>query len=265
MLKHYESIAALRSAYLTSNLRDTSHSIDWYGGETREDTIRFAEIGDTRLVAKAETLLTSLDTQIETPRRVWTRSPAGAFCSVPDVLAGLPTPMRRQLHEADETAPITILATTTSSAAIPAETLAKRGTVILALVMALARIRPVSLHQLTLLNGSADRTGETVITAQINTSPLDLATACYVLTSAGFARRMTYRLAEKLNASSGGWPSSFSYWRPQAYYDGLIPRLGFKPADTLLIGAAQLGDALLVSPVEWVNAQIARFLAKEED
>jgi hypothetical protein len=272
MIKCYNSIAALRQDYVALTMDKLKHSqppniswyggeneISWYGGETEANTLRLALTGDTKLVSVAETMLSQLETQIETPRPVWESSPAGSYVSIPDVLAGRPADMRRRGLAFGETAPITILATTTSSEAINAETLARRGTVILALVMALSRIRPVSLHQLTFLHGVD--TGETVLTAQINTSPIDLATACYVLTSAGFARRLTYTIAKRINGFNGEWPNGFNIYNPKPYYTKLVAKLvaaglASDPAQCLLIDAARYGDAMLTDPVTWINAQI---------
>lgn len=266
MLKHYPSIAAVRAAYLEHNGRGAyvQNDLQWYGGETAEATLRLTALGDTTLVPKAEALLAQLNTEIAVPRRTWERAPAGAFCSVPDVLAGLPTPMRRLRHTQDERAPLTILVTTTSSAGISAALLRKRGTVILALVLALSRIRSVSLRQLTVLNGTRDGTGETAITAEINTTPLDIATACYVLTSAGFARRLTYDLARTLNGSTGLWPRDYAYSNSAHYFTALVPRLGLDPKQTLLISSAEAADTILSTPVAWVNAQVARFTQDQE-
>lgn len=268
MIIRYDSTAALASDYIRRNAKAASihhggwSDNDWYGGESLEASLGFAQSGDTKLVAKAETLLSQLDTAIETSRKFWEPAPSGAFVCVPDVLAGRPTPMRRLAHQQDETSPITILAVSTSSAGINADTLAKRGTVILALVMALSRIRPVSLQQLCCVDGQAD--GETVITSEINTAPLDLATACYVLTSAGFARRLTYDLAASHNRFRGRWPEGFNYSNPSRYYESLKAKLVADPARCLVIGAAQLGDELLAEPIRWINKQIKHFTREAE-
>jgi hypothetical protein len=268
MIIRYDSTAALRQAYIDLNVSNSSgfSGNSWYGNETEADTLRKAEVGDMSLVAKAEDQLNKLDSAIETPRLIWERSVAGAFCVVPDVLAGLPTPMRRQTHQRDETNPITILAVTTSSAGISAYTLAQRGTTILALVLALSRIRPVTLHQLTLLDGDKDRSGETIITSEINTHPIDLATACYVLTSAGFARRLTYGLAKRLNNFTGGWPRNYQYGKDKnKYYDYLAQVLAPDPKRCLVIGAAELHDELLSEPITWLNKQITKFTTAQEE
>lgn len=265
MIIRYASTAELRADYLkrvggpNSGRRGfNSYSSDnWYANESVGDSLRLAETGDTRLVPEAERLLASLDTHIETPRRTWHRSPAGAFSNIPEYLAGIPTYMRRLVDEPDDRAPITILVVTTSSAGINAATLAKRGTVILALVMALTRIRPVSLQQICMVDGRHE--GETIITSEINTAPLDLATACYVLTSAGFARRLTYDLARAHNDFTGGWPRKMVYWDPQPYYETVKRRLTPDPTKCLIIGAAQLGDELLQHPLQWIQKQVNYF------
>lgn len=265
MIIRYDSPQALARAY--SQLGATSSyggsRDNWYNGESESQTLSFTLNGNPALVPEAERYLNQLDLAIETPRKVWQRSPAGAFCIVPDVLAGLPTPMRRQHEEPDDKAPITILVCTTSSAGIDSKTLEKRGTIILALVMALSRIRPIALTALCMLNGREE--GETILTSVINTSPLDLATACYVLTSAGFDRRLHHGISKKLNNFSGGWPTGFNYSKPEPFYKLLVPRLGYDPRHTLIIGSAQLGDELLATPLAWIEKQITRFTQTKED
>jgi hypothetical protein len=261
MIKHYASLAELRSAWFASGgLRNGSPmGSAWYNHESPADTARYAESGNAALVPQAEAMLAKLDLAIETPRRAWERAPAGAFPWVPDVLAGLPTPMRRQVHVPDERAPVNILTVTTSSAGVSSAVLERRGIVILAAAMALSRLRPVNLCAIAMLDGPKDGSGETVIINRINTTPLDLATACWMLTSAGYARRITYDMARTLNNFSGGWPRGFLYGAPERYYDNLTARLGYRKADTLFIGAAHISDPLLADPLAWVQGQINRF------
>jgi hypothetical protein len=238
----------------------------WYGGESANDTLRKSELGDLSLVVEAETLIDQLDTQIETPRRIWERSPAGAFCVVPDVLAGLPTYMRYQREIGDEHQAIEIFAVAACSAQVSAATLRRRGTTILALTMALARVRPISLYIVDVGNGSRDGSGETTNIARIETAPLDLATACYVLSSAGFVRRLMYGLAEKQNDYSGGWPQTSEWFKSQeTYYDNLVTKIARDPSRALLLKGAHISDQLITQPVVWLNAQIARFIGTQED
>jgi hypothetical protein len=235
---------------------------DWYNNESSTDTFRLAAEGDTTCVPAARAMLSKLETQIPTPKRIWERAPVGVFTAVPEFVAGFPTPMRRLVSAPDEHSPITIYVNTTSSSAIDAQTMTERGTVILALVMALIRTRPTRLYLLNILHGVEG--GETVFAIPVPTAPLDLARACYTLTSVGYARRMLYGLATKLNGFNGKWPKAFNYSDPKPYYDGLLVRLGADTKSTLLIPAAQLGDLLLSDPLKWIKTQIDRFTPNQE-
>ena len=267
-LHTYPSAAALAQDFKSRGCTgvEFSTSRSWFNNESTDDSLRLALTGDVSLVPDAEKLMSSLDAQVETSRRAWEASPVGPFCVIPEALAGLPTPMRRPILVEDDRAPISIYACTTSSAGVDAKVLQRRGTAILALVLALSRLRPVTLHAIGIGNGVKD--GETIVTCQINTAPLDLATACYVLTSAGFTRRLMYSLAKRLNGFSGRWPRNrfYSYGKPDAYYDHLRDDvLGLSPENTLMIQAAQLNDELVTQPVAWINRQVARFAHQEEE
>ncbi len=268
MIIRYDSTAKLRQSYIDLGCKKTKSmsygvSDSWFNNESEEDTLRKLELGDTSLVPDAELLLSQLEDHIETPRRQWERNVAGAFPCVPDVIAGLPTPMRRMVIVPDDRAPITIFVDTGSSAAVSSEILKKRGIVILALVIALTRVRPTILYQLDV--GSGIKDGESILVTEINTTPLDLATACYVLTSAGFARRIVYEVENKLNGNSGNWPQGYNFTNPEAYYAKLKPKLVTDPSRCLIIPAARSIDELLSQPLVWINKQINRFTNVNEE
>ena len=271
MIRTYDSVAELRQDAIKVGVKDSQYgrdsggfnSLNWFGNETYADTLQKSLVGDTNLVPQAEKLLSQLEQDIEVPRRVWERSPAGAYCSVPDYVNGLPTSMRRMREIGDEHAPITILVMSSCSAGISAQTMQRRGTVILALVMALSRVRPVSLWTVATTHG-IDKDGETIMSARINTDPLDLATACYTLTSVGFARRLTYGIAERVNGFNGQWPRKYQYGNPKQYYEYLKKVLSQDPTKTLVVGAAELHDELLDHPLKWIKNQINHFVGKQE-
>lgn len=269
MLKQYPSILALREDALRLNAHrwDTSGATAWFGRETAEKTLDLTNLGDTKLVPRAQALLSKLETSIQVPKRTWEPSPSGAFCIVPELLSGTPTPMRRIVQTRDDRAPIDIYVVLSCSAGIKAETLMQRGIVILALALALSRSRPISLHVVDIGNGNYDGTGETTLTARINTAPLDLARACYVLTSAGFVRRLMYGLEQKLNGWSGGWPeprAGWSYSNPAPYYEKLKRQVSRDPSRCLLIPGAQYGDELLSQPLVWIKKQVDYFTSLDK-
>ena len=236
----------------------------WYNDETTKQTLDFALNGNDSLVSKAQKLIDSLDTEIETPRRDWIPGVAGSYPVVADFCRGLPTSMRRRVELPNNSAPIHILVSTTSSTEIKAEYLQKRGTVILALVLALSAIRPVSLHVFAMLDGNVDFTGEIITLAKINTTPLDLATACYCLTSSGFDRRIFHYTSKIWANYRGSWPRDYIRNRDK-YIKELPQKLGFNDSDTLLIKPAYGGDPMLINPINWINQQIEQFRANSPD
>lgn len=265
MIRRFRSTSEMVRCFKETGAKSYDLGSQWTGGESEAETLRKAVVGDRSLVGEAETLLHQLQTKIETPHRIWDRAAAGPICIVPDILVGLPTPFRRQREVHEDSRPIEIFFDVGSSGGISASILQKRGTVALALVMALCRIRPVSLHIIDCSNGNFDRTDETVLTARIETAPLDLAAACYALTSVGLVRGLMYGLETKLNGFTGGWPKGFSLANPKPYYDKLMPRLTANLSQTLLIEAARINDPMLAEPVEWINAQIRRFTASQAE
>jgi hypothetical protein len=177
--------------------------------------------------------------------------------------------MRYQREVGDEHAPIAIIACSTISAGVDSRTIRKRGTTILALVLALARVRPISLHTVATTGAENGDRDETVLCTRIETAPLDLSMACWALTSPGFARRMNYSVAAKINGFVTGWPRRFEYRNQQPYMDYLRdtlgPRVGVDPTRTLIIGPTHLYDPLVSDPISWLNTQIARFIGTQED
>jgi hypothetical protein len=237
----------------------------WYGPDSA-DVVRLKSItGDRDLVPAAESMLRQLQTNIETPRLEWHRNVAGPVCVVPDVLSGSPTPFRRQVFVREANRPIEIFVDVGSSASIKAETLRKRGTAILALVMALARLRPVALNLIDCSDGNRDGSGESVVTIRLETAPLDIAKACYALTNIGLVRGYIYDFETETNNFAGGWPKGFSFSNQKSYYDKLMPRLTGNLENSLLVEASRANDPLIKSPVEWINEQIRKFTSQQEE
>jgi hypothetical protein len=239
--------------------KSDSNDLKWFGYETPENTLRLSKTGNVQLVPEAEKVISQLETQLNTPRKVWRRNVAGAYASVPDYLAGLPTNMCVLRHEPTEHSPINIYVRPNASAGVTAQQLQKRGTVILALVMALSRSRPVSLWYYFCgdskhMQSPRDYANHTVIAIRIETAPLNLAQACYLLTSAGFYRRLCMGLGHKLNKFIGGPVVSLNVSQTICF-----DLMGNDPERTLVIGPSTRDDPLLENPIQWLNEQLKKF------
>lgn len=251
MIIRYQSVAALaRDAQAKRAYYAGEHADLWHGNESAADSVRLAQCGDTRLVPKAEQILSQIQTDIEIPESMMVADVAGAYPVVAEFLAGAPDCMRRRAPIPQEQAPIVIYACLSSYAGVSAQKLLRRGVAVLALTMALARSRPVELWAIDINDGPD---GETTIAARINTSPLDLATAAYALTSAGFVRRLMYGLTEQASGNVN-FPAGYSS-DPAGYLVGALARLGGNADRDLILPPANNGDP---EPVTWINGHIAR-------
>jgi hypothetical protein len=265
VIKQYESISQMRASALGNDYYEIPQNLTpltkdkWTGGESINQTYYFAQYGNKSLVPEAEKLISKIETQISIPRKLWTRNVAGSFCAVPDHLAGRPTAMRRLIHESSEHTPINIYVRPNSSANITAEQLQKRGIAILALVMALARLRPINLNY-CFLGDSKNDAFHTCLIARIETAPLNLAQACYVLTSAGFYRTLSFSLAHQVNGFRGNRVRTFEETEEIIYHN-----LGKDPKQTLIIGPVHHNDPIINTSIIWINEQIHRFIRINEN
>lgn len=264
MIKQFDSVRAIADYWQqVGEPARYQSNLDWYGHETREQTVKFCNTGDTRLVPEAEALMAKLESQVSVVHKVIEPCIAGGWPDVPSYLAGHPLAMRRMAQQLDESAPLNIIVANSCSAGISARVMLKRGVTILALVMFMSRIRPITLKTASMLDGSDG--GETILVTTINTAPLDLATACYVLTSMGFDRRLLHEIGYGVNNFQGHWAAGCKYGTSEPWGWNLIERLGYAKKNSLWIAPASLLDPTVAEPVEWLNKQIQRFTTSQEE
>lgn len=252
IIQRYESVAEMArdtAARGALNVYEDTSGARWYNNETAAETVDYAQRGDDRLVAEAERLIDQLSASIELPDLAWQPDVCGAYPIVPEFLSGQPDCMRRRLPQEQERSPVSIYVDVASSWQITADMLQKRGVAILALVMGLSRLRPVELNVISSL-GCRGGNGAHITVAAINTRPIDLASACYALTSAGLARRVMYGIAK---ATGGSTVTSFPGTAT------VRDMLGVAESD-LFVKNAHVDDELLCNPVAWVQREIDRLV-----
>ncbi len=234
---------------------------DWTGYIDHATACKKALDGDNSYVEEAEKLLDKLDASIEMPQATWQASIYGAYPIVPEFLAGSITPMRHRVEATNDTTPIAIYVSTTCSAVIGSSDMLKRGTAILALVLKLQQVRPVELYLLAETHGRTD--GEYLQVIRIESKPVDISVAAFVLCHVGFARHLTYGVAKALDGFNGSWPNNYQSGG-KGWEMHVREVLEMSPND-LYIGAARAWDDMIKHPVEWVNAQVKQFLGMRED
>lgn len=231
-----------------------SSSRNFFGGDTAEMAYKKAREGDLSGVAASDALMTKFERfTFETGRKAWSDDVCGSIPNVPAFIAGHPLAMRRRTRQDSASAPVAIVADLTTSGGISAEQIAKRGAAILALVRILSSRRPVELWAGCMMD--ANRQDMSAVFCRIETSPLDLATAAYVMTSASFPRRLCYAIARK-DGFSGGWPYD-SHSTPQKHGAAMIAPAFAHVGQALYVPPIFYSDLATTDPEAWIEARLS--------
>lgn len=211
------------------------------------DTInKLAREGDDSMVPQAQKLIEHFAGIPETQRFRNVPSVVGSVPIVPAAIAGHPLSMLRRQRFTSEASPISVALSMSVSSSINADIVSMHGCAVLALVMRLIQDRPVNL----ILFGENRLTdgGNIYTVCRINTTPLDLASACYAMTNAGFRRGLRLYLSYKHGMiKSGPWASDHGH--NEGYYSKVKNRLRLSP-DSLVV-AGVYGDQQCYSESDW--------------
>lgn len=240
----------------------------WAGGKALADALDCVARGDNDIAQRSERAMAAMEDALDMPTatHITRMDVAGGYACVPAHLAGAPMAMRRRVRAQADAAPLGIVVDTTSSAGISAEQMLQRGAAVLALVRLLADRRPTECWALSALDANRDEspvTGATLQWVRIDTTPLDLARAGFILGHVGFARMVAYNHASNRYGYMGGWPygfgplsqGSFAHAAAQA-----LPHLG----ESVFIPAPYgESDDVIADPIQWVRDHLARHSSEE--
>jgi hypothetical protein len=237
------------------------NSPSWMGGESREAYFRKVRTGDVGKVAAAEKLLDKIEVHMQRECIVWQNDMVGAYPDVAAFLANEPECMRRRHITEDDRSPLRVWVDVSSSGAISADDLLPRGIAALALVMQLIRSgRAVELWTFISVHGRVN--GQSAVCVKMNTTPIDIASVAYCLTSQGFARGLCYGAARQFNGFGGSWGRHYvSYGTLAQRIAGARRTLeGLTAPQDIILPAPfwddknDKGDAGLIfrDPVKWV-------------
>lgn len=233
---------------------------DWNGNETWEQAKVNLLKGKLEAAREADKLIDKLageSVELDTPQ--WQQSVAGYFPCVPAYVAGFPDAMWTQAIVSSDRAPVRIFASVCCSAGVDAGDLEKRGVAILALCQKLQSVRPVELFIYADMGGSGYALMPCI---KIETSPLDLATATYTLSSAAFLRQLCFGWAHKYH-----WSGQWAWGTDPRDKDGQRKtREALRLTDTdLLVPGGYSEDPLIKNPVAWINEQVAKYTTAMEE
>lgn len=261
-VRYFDSIGAFCATLdgLDESIK-TRHSADSFtNNQTFDDALVNLRNGRLDNVKKSDKLLSKMQgdsIELEVPQ--WEHAVAGFIPCVPSFLAGSPESMRRPVQTSSDRSPIKVYASVCLSAGFTAKQIEQRGVVLLALARKLQMIRPVELWVFADLHGTdmGDGTGNCAIPViKIETMPLDLPTATYALSDAGFLRQLCFAWGR--SQGFGGQWAWCSKPDLDSYQERLREVLKVGDAD-LLISGSYLSNQIAHRPLEFINEQIARF------
>ena len=230
---------------------DRFYAMDWTGNLNTAETKRRARFGDDSNVPKANELLDRLQGAVETPRAVWRPDVGGAYAVVPEYLMGIPDSMRSRRRTRDAASPITVYASIMASAGVDAGQMMARGIAVLALVLKLQAVRPITLYAVCPWSHST-------LVIEIPTRPLSIAHAAFALSHPAFFRRLGHMVLYATGDSNTAMET-----------DAYVPtRLEMRPTD-LYIGSGVAVDSqgfaatqyqnMLADPVRWINELVQKY------
>lgn len=249
--------------YAADRAADNSHLTrgpsGFFGPDTGKEALRKARTGDDLAgVPASDALLEKFERfTFETARKAWADDVCGSIPNVPAFIAGHPLAMRRRIRQDSASAPVAIIADLTMSAMITARQIASRGAAILALVRILSARRPVELWAGCMMGAGVGDRDLSAVFCRIETTPLDLATAAYVMTSASFPRRLCYGLASAEHGFSGHWPYSNDHKAPKTHGLQIIRRALEHVTEALYVPPIYADDLIATAPEQWIEEQLA--------
>lgn len=229
----------------------------WDGGLSKYQALQAIDAGHMESVAPSDKFLADVENILPTPtaRNEYLDDVAGAVPNVPAFVAGLPLNMRRKVKRVNEAAPIAVIVNTTLSGGISIEDMQARGSAILALVRALSSRRPVELWSGTGIHADVGALWQLY---RIETAPLDLARAAFILSHPCATRGIQYGVGRSPEYGfNGHWPYSSGQ-------DKHIERAAFVRAlphvsEVLYIPSAHVDEASIKDPINWITENVKAY------
>ena len=222
--------------------RDRSDS--WAGNQTYAEAKVNLWKGFPEATRRSEAILEQLESGIELRQESWDTDIIGYFPCVPAAIHDDPDCMFVPVDEHSNTTPMKVYASVCLSAGYESEQVESRGIAILALVRKLALIRPVELWVYAEMD-----TWQCCI--RLETNPLDLTTASYVLANPAFLRKLCFNWKRK--AGDIDWCDWF-----RGGVSAARDALGAS-GDDLVIPGSYFSSDDLSNPVEWVNTHVRKY------
>lgn len=245
----------------------TRVDLAWTDGQTFDQAKRNVLIGKPETLSEAQRLIEKFDSIITLNRGIpaLDLDQCGFMPCIPAYLSGEPESMFNVTDSNDMgiLPPMAIYVSVSVLAEVTPKQVFTRGIAILALTMFISERRPVDLYVFG-AHGNRSRDGIFPI-VKINTTPLDMASATYMLTSAAYQRRLSMGWAY----SHGNYDGSFAWGMPvtafnhQSLQNKLRNEVLNASEDDIIVYPAMSTDESIAAPVKWINKQLQKAFKQE--
>jgi len=226
----------------------------WCGNVSWESVKALSLSGDESYVKDARKLIDKIESQFISDSKAWFPSVYGAYPCVPEALAGFPESMRRKAPQESDNAPVKIWVSLSAVASTTPKTLVTRGAALLALAMALINSgRTVDLRAYIAWEGNGEES-EFGVTIKIETTPLCLAEACFILRNPGFLRRSAFSSLNIMGATSSNSAANGHGITQEQYCTRLAAQEGLAMATPRIEGDAE--SKINSDVVAWLNSRM---------
>ena len=228
---------------------------EWRGTVSTAQALDMCSTGDLSNVKRAQDIIDKVNASgIEFGRKQWERGMAGAFPMVPAFLAGEPESMMHMQESDSEQTPIRLFVSTVSSGGVENRELQNRAAAILALVMLLTEVRPTELWIYGELDAYAYAKNLSLPMIRVNTAPLDLSVASYMLAHQGFTRGLMHGYATRAMGFQGSW--AFGLGKDEKKRAKVIGSILGATESDIVLGGVYINDAAAHRPLEWLQGQV---------
>ena len=231
----------------------------WDLGVSADVAKERALTGDVTITNQAAALIERIEPDIgDVALPCWVPSIGGSRVVVPEYLTGAPRHMRRRVRGETTGRCVDVFVDLSSSCGIDALDLVSRGCAIIALLETLQRINvSVNLSVGFGCRSGTERDGEIWGIIPIESRPLDVSSASFVIAHPAFCRNLLYRVLEKQNGCDLTWSK---FGRGEKSYRLQAEYIGLKESD-VFVPAADLYDKLIIdNPTKWVEERVRQCL-----
>lgn len=238
-----------------------------FSGISGKDALYKLSQGDRTNLKDAESLLETMRTDglLSVGQKLYQTSIVGSYPCVPNFLMGQPDTMYKLVESeiSSDKSPISIYVELVASAGISVSDLVKRGNAILGFVMAMQNIRPINLYSISVGCSRGGNHAEGV-KIKLETNPIDLDRALFILGNPGMFRELCYAEMNRLHGETAqqgyiSWAWSQGGAQGNAYQQAMREMCGMDEKDVYITAPYLSDHEYIKNPIGWIKKELAKY------